>query len=132
MVNLDGLYRSEEFNNQDCFSQVELGFKVIENGTILPRVLTSPGWGKGGIVDSEGNFVKSSHIVDSLIIETYTPEGEVPFFNTTVIYFAMYYSVWGHCITDEIRRVWFLKTDVYKKNFSSCPIVLNDNIQGGG
>ena len=135
MVNLDGLYRSEEFDQHSCFSQDELGFKIIENGTILPRDLTSPNgewtWGKGGIVDSEGNFVKSSYVIDTQIMETYTPKDEIPFFNTTVVYLAMYFHVWGHCITDEIRRIWFLKTDVYKKNFSSCPIVLNNSIQGG-
>lgn len=133
MVNYDGLYHSDAIDKHSCFSQKELGFKIIENGTILPDLNNTNtwGWGKGGIFDSEGNFVNSSYVVDTQIMEPYTPEEEVPFFDTTVIYLAMYYRVWGHCMTDMIRRVWFLKTDVYKENFSSCPIILND-IHGGG
>ena len=35
----------------------------------------------------------------------------------------MFYNVWGHVITDNIRRLWFLNNDVFRNEFKNCPIV---------
>lgn len=35
----------------------------------------------------------------------------------------MFYPVWGHVLTDDIRRMWFLKSDIFKKEFKNCPLV---------
>lgn len=35
----------------------------------------------------------------------------------------MFSKVWGHCITDNLKRLWFLTSDTYKKFFSKCPLV---------
>lgn len=35
----------------------------------------------------------------------------------------MFYGVWGHCITDEIRRMWFLNSADFKTKFKNCKIV---------
>ncbi|MBQ3443269.1 MAG: DUF563 domain-containing protein [Selenomonadaceae bacterium] len=35
----------------------------------------------------------------------------------------MFYHVWGHVITDNIRRLWFLNNDVFRNEFKNCPIV---------
>lgn len=130
MTDYSGLYNEkhyDKFFNQNHFSEKKLNFRIIENGTILPhKHLVVNGqwtWGFGGIVDSNGNFVKSS-FVNSNAGAAYTPEEEIQYNPATVIYLAMYFGVWGHCITDEIRRIWFLKTDVFKNYFSSCQIVI--------
>lgn len=34
----------------------------------------------------------------------------------------MFYPVWGHCITDNIRRTWFLNSEIGRE-FRDCPIV---------
>lgn len=34
----------------------------------------------------------------------------------------MSYPIWGHCLTDNIRRIWFLKSE-FMKQFKNCPIV---------
>lgn len=140
MINYEGLYRRETyekaFSANPLFDK-ELHFRVIENGTILPHKFLNmektKNWGVGGIVDAEGKFVKESFVVTNRG-EAYIPESEIPHFDTTVIYLTMYFPVWGHIITDEIKHVWFLKTDAYKKYFSSCPIVINPwdtNTRGG-
>lgn len=41
----------------------------------------------------------------------------------TVIYLGLWFNVWGHAITDNIRRLWFLKSDAFKKEFKNCPLV---------
>jgi len=69
MVNFDYFYNPEAakpFFSKNYFSDKKLSFQVIEKGTILPRneiyvngVWT---WGKGGIADVNGKYVKNSFI----------------------------------------------------------------------
>lgn len=40
----------------------------------------------------------------------------------TVVYLGMFVSTWGHVIIDNIRRLWFLKSDAFSE-FKDCPIV---------
>jgi hypothetical protein len=35
----------------------------------------------------------------------------------------MFHSTWGHAITDNIRRLWFLKSDDFKSHFKNYPLV---------
>lgn len=72
MVNLDYLYNpaaAKPHFDKNYFVDKKLGFQVIEHGTILPYKktiegrTTPDGWGFGGIVDSKGEFIKSSHVV---------------------------------------------------------------------
>ena len=35
----------------------------------------------------------------------------------------MFYHVWGHDLTDNIRRIWFLKSDFFRNEFKNCSIV---------
>lgn len=128
MVNLDYLYNpdaAKNFFNQNYFLDKKLGFQVIEQGTILPHksVVIPNVWhfGLGGIVDSNGKYIKSSSLHQG-VGKPYTPES-IQHSSETVIYLAMFYKIWGHDLTDNIRRVWFLKSDVFKSEFKNCPIV---------
>ncbi len=100
MVNYDGLYRSEIYKeafSSNPFSDKQLNFKVYENGTILPHrsVTVNGNWtrGVGGIVDSEGNWIKESFVLSEQGLGAYTPEEKVPHFDTTVVYLTMYFPV---------------------------------------
>lgn len=35
----------------------------------------------------------------------------------------MFHSTWGHVITDNIRRLWFLKSEDFKNHFKKLPLV---------
>ena len=70
MINLDYLYNPEiakSHFDKNYFVDKKLGFSVIENGTILPHkdvyVDGKWTWGKGGIIDSNGKFIKDSHVL---------------------------------------------------------------------
>lgn len=129
MNNLDYLYNknaAQEFFDKDYFVDKKLHFKIIERGTVLPHkhmyINGKWTWGFGGIVDSKNNFVKDSFVKDT-VGEAYTPNEEVQQYPATVIYLGLFYNVWGHIITDNIRRLWFLKSEVFNKYFNNCPIV---------
>ena len=129
MTNIDGLYNKEISKNlfgKDHFADKKLNFKIIEHGTILPHkhmyINGQWTWGFGGIVDRRGQFVTESFVHEG-DGAAYTPLEQIQRVPTAAVYMGLYYPVWGHAITDNIRRLWFLKTDVFKKYFQNCPII---------
>lgn len=79
MANLDYLYNPDAVKDKfdrNYFVDKKLGFSVIERGTVLPHKNTAPpgqwSWGAGGIVDSQGEYIKGSHVASS-VGESYTP-----------------------------------------------------------
>ena len=129
MVNLDYLYNPDAAKNafsRNFFIDKKLSFSVIENGLILPHRDTSPGGligALGGIVDGNGDYVNSSFVKFSKTNRAYLPSEPIKRSDKTVIYFGFYYPVWGHVLTDNLRRIWFLESEVFKKEFKNCPIV---------
>ena len=130
MVNIDYLYNPDAVKPifaKDYFIDNKLGFSVIENGIILPhKDIIVDGkwtWGKGGIVDANGEYIKSSHVRESFG-GGYTPSPkDIKRSSETVIYLGLFYPVWGHAITDNIRRLWFLNSDIFNSEFKNCSLV---------
>ena len=130
MVNFDYLYNpdvAKTILSKNYLLNKKLGFQVIEHGTILPhKSVNIPGkwhFGQGGIVDKNGNYIESSSLHPG-VGEPYTvPRESILHSSETVIYLGMFYRVWGHDLTDNIRRVWFLKSDTFKSEFKNCPLV---------
>ena len=130
MINLDYLYNSDAARlplERNYFLDKKLGFQVIEHGTVLPQRdnIINGKWthGKGGIVDSNGEYIKESFAIPGLGLGAYTPPPEsIQHSTETVIYFDMLYPTWGHLLTDNMKRIWFFKSE-YFKQFKDCPIV---------
>ena len=129
MTNTDYLYdknAAKDFLGKNYFVDKKLHFRIIERGTIIPHkhmyVNGQWTWGFGGIVDNKNNFVKGSFVGEGGG-EVYTPMEEIQHSNLTVVYLGLLYPVWGHAITDNLRRVWFLKSDVINDYFKNCPVV---------
>ena len=127
MINYDGLYNKDYYSDklfENHFSAKKLRFKIFENATILPHktIVGAAGAGFGGIVDSDGNYVEESFVHHG-IKEVYTPTEEILDTNATVIYLGMFVHIWGHCLSDGLKRLWFLKSEVYKSYFSTLPLV---------
>ena len=108
MVNLDYLYNPDAAKkalNRNYFSDKKLGFQVIENGTILPyKDVIVDGkrrvWGYGGIVDSNGEYIKSSHVRGDLGA-SYTPP---PRINSTQIWNRYLYGHVFSCVGAHYNR----------------------------
>ena len=137
VTNLDYLYNkaaaAQDVFNKNRFIDKKLHFWIIEHGTILPHkhmyVNGQWTWGFGGIVDNKNNFVKGSFTYENGGA-VYTPTEEIKHNPATVVYIGLFYPVWGHVITDNIRLIWFLTSEVFKNYFKDCPIVYNP--WGGG
>ena len=125
MINCDYLYNKDFMNStrpQSHFSNKKLHFRIIENGIILPHKNLPGTCGFGGVVDNTGNYIEES-FVHTGIGGAYTPNEEIIESPASVIYLGMFVHIWGHCLTDGIKRTWFLNSDVYNKYFKNYPIV---------
>ena len=131
MTNLDYLYNpdaAKDAFNKNYFLDKKLGFQIIENGMILPYSDTRDDGKKnfvgfGGIVYKNGEFIRESFIHVGTGGAYIPPPESIQHSSETVIYFGISYRIWGHCLTDNIRRLWFLKSDFFRKEFKNCPIV---------
>lgn len=129
MTNLDYLYNADAVQNffgKDHFIDRRLHFRIVERGTILPHkhlyVNGQWTWGFGGIVDHRGEFIKES-FVHYGVGDAYTPTEDVQRSGATVVYVGLFYPVWGHAITDNLRRLWFLRSETFRTYFKDCPLV---------
>ena len=77
---------------------------------------------EGGGVDSEWNFIHDSFMHPINQDASYDPK-IFKHSDETAIYLGMFRGVWGHCLTDNIKRFWFLWSDIYRKYFKGCPLV---------
>ena len=129
MTNLDYLYNPDSscvFFNGNYFVDKNLGFQIIEHGVILPhsiRRIRNELTDLGGIIDGNGKYVTSSSLYYG-INEVYTPLPEAIYCSSeTAIYLGMFHHTWEHDLTDNLSRLWFLKSEIFKSEFKNCPIV---------
>ena len=102
------------------FSNKELSFSVYKNATVLPCKKLESCIG-GGIVTSDGEYLENTalHTKNGVGYDIlYKKES-----SDKIIYLGMFTGVWGHCITDNLRRLWFLKSKYYKDNFMDYKLV---------
>lgn len=129
MQNFDYLYDASYFGDSlrtTHKSEKKLSYAILKNATLLPGKwkVNATGWqAGGGVIDENEIYINNSylHKCDDGKYD-FSPE-EVSFSDETVIYAGMFVGVWGHCITDCIRRMWFLKSAEFSEKFSNCKIV---------
>ncbi len=121
MTNYDYLYKKEYYGEslyKNYEVKKELGYQVIKNGVILPYRQTDQGPG-GGVLDGKGRFIGSTSLHDhcGCGYEFSKVERHV---ESTVIYLGMFHDIWGHCLTDNLRRLWFLSSSAYIEKYGRC------------
>lgn len=125
MQNFDFLYDKEYFSgllNINHFQRdKKLSYKVYDNAIVLPykqhgdKLL-------GGVLTKDGKYLDNTSL-HATLGEGYEPGDNYLKINESVIYIGMLNKIWGHFITDDIRRMWFLLTDEYREHYSDCKIV---------
>src|SRR5690554_4897518 len=92
------------------FSSTSLDCLVLEDAVVLPFKFLEEGVIGGGVVTN-----KKEHIS---IIDTgekkYDYSEEVKQKDIIAIHLGLFHPKWGHCITDNIKKMWFLFSSEYK------------------
>lgn len=123
MTNLNYLYNSSDAQKlfgKNYFVDKTSGFTIVKHGTILP---TKDNSALGGIVDGDGQYIKNSFLHYGLGKPYTPPHSDVQYSSESVVYAGLFYSVWGHGLTDNLRYLWFLTSDAFKQRFHDLPVV---------
>ena len=116
--NFDFIYRrmlehTRKETSIERLKQCKSNSQQFDDAYILPcKDLWKDGKCYGGVVDRNMNFIMSSawheglHRCDKYDFDP----NQVKRRHDTVIYMGYYNSCWGHAITDNIKKLWFLST----------------------
>jgi hypothetical protein len=119
------LEQTEAYLYRDCFSHKELTYSKLADAYVLPQknLKGSRGIG-GGIVSVEGEFIESTSLHEGLGCAYPFDKNEVETKNEVAVYIGMIYPIWGHCITDGLKKLWFLRSAEYKSLVQNNKVVL--------
>lgn len=120
-INLDYLSpknrnKTEKRISCDYFYDDPIGYSCLEDAIVLPFAC---GKGEGCVIDKNGNFQKNTTLNASFNVGGYQfDENNVKIVNKNAIFIGTLYSVFGHVITDDLKKLWFLQTEKAKSLLS--------------
>lgn len=118
----DAHNRAEE-SKIDHFSDKVLSFSEVKNGYIVPVVPNGSIW-SAGIYSENRELIPDTSLHSLLEKPDYFDAENADYMDETVIYFGLIYNIWGHCLTDELSRAWYIKySQEYKERYTQCRIV---------
>ena len=109
----------ERLVNQNWLRNQALGYSIYENAYVVPADMTTPHFHRG-VLTSQGEIVDNS-----LLFEGFEPDwannielSKAITRKETVIFLGWLESVWGHILTDCLKKLWFIQTDICKQYIS--------------
>ncbi|MBE5790338.1 MAG: glycosyltransferase family 61 protein [Clostridiales bacterium] len=119
MINFGYLYNVESYQNilgMEHKVDRNLSWNILENATLLPFAYIPDNLG-GGIIDERGEYIDGSGLhkglgtgYDISGMKIHKDEGEV-------VFLGLWACIWGHDITDNIRRLWVLYNDEFMEKY---------------
>ena len=98
--------------NSDYFSHKSLGFKKYEHAYIVPADFSTTHYHRG-VVTQDHQVVSNS-----LLFEGFEPDwanlvnyNDAKLCHKTVVYIGFLEPIWGHILTDDLSKLWFLKSN---------------------
>lgn len=119
---------------QSYFDEKDLSYTFVEDGYILPYKLRSPNIITGGVVTEDGKYIRQSGVNETVGDSYDFDKSKIEKTKKTVVYLGMFFPVWGHCITDSLRKLWFINTQEFKDIINQgadvvCINVYNSELQ---
>lgn len=114
---IDDILKEEtlRLNSVDYHSDENLSCNEIHNGILLPYKGEMNGKTSGGVVDSDGIYVDLSGLHENHGCGYSVDSKDIVRKEKNAIYLGVWFPIWGHCITDNIKKLWFLKTPEAKR-----------------
>ena len=88
-----------------------LSFVCYEEATVVvaSRFLDA------GVLDREGKTIPEGAFAEFRTVQSPTEGVDIQHSDETVIYLGILHNVWGHCLTDALKKIWFLHTEACQK-----------------
>ncbi|MGP1586942.1 MAG: glycosyltransferase family 61 protein [Treponemataceae bacterium] len=99
---------TEEYSH-NTFSQEVLGIKNYQNAIIIPNTNSTGG------VYSDGNFIFNTSLHRNWVKNTEKNVKPKKISNERVVYLGCWHDIWGHCITDNLKHLWFMQNSEYEE-----------------
>lgn len=95
----------------------DLSYQEFDDAFVLPsKDLWKNGKCYGGVVTKGGDFVESSAWHEGQRCDKYDfVESDAVVRKEVAVYMGFYFACWGHSITDNLKKLWFLNSDLYEK-----------------
>ncbi len=120
MTNYNYLYDKssyEKYININHLSNDKLLWKEIDNATILPFRTFKNGKIGGGLLDGNGNYIDGTSLHRGFGGKYDYKKGAVTYSSEEVVFLGLWPDIWGHWLTDNIRRLWVLKNDEFMSKY---------------
>lgn len=122
-VNYRYLYNYDYYKSsilKQHFIDEQLSFSEVNNGYIFPYIT---GVSSGGVFTEDKVFIDGTGLhYNNNDYYTFANQ-KVEYSDLKVIYIGYFTPVWGHCITDCLRYLWFLKSKGLMKKFEGYKLV---------
>ena len=125
MINYDYLFDKSHYDlytKTDHFSQINLMWREYENATVLPFSYDYKE-ATGGLLDSSGRYVDGSGLHRGLGKKYEYDENQVKISDETIVLLGAWPGIWGHWLTDNIRRLWVLNDKSFMMKYGKCKFV---------
>ena len=113
-VNKKMLAKTENAAKKEYLSTEKIAIKEYDNAFVLPKNKYG-----GGCVTNDFEFIDSSYVHNGLGRAYQFDKENSLYVDETVIFIGMFNPIWGHCITDNLKHLWFIldKQYEYLKNY---------------
>ena len=117
IINLDYVLptmrnKLQEYVNISRLIEAPLNYKLYSNAIIVP---VSEKHHKCGVLDNCGNFIDGTHIHEGSCTQIFNgPDLKINDEGKDVIFIGTLHYIFGHAITDNLKKIWFLYTQQCK------------------
>lgn len=126
MTDYKYLYNKDYYGNELYVRHLKekiLDYQEIEGGYILPFKRLGDGRLGGGVLDSDKKFIAESGLHRGKGC-AYTIDGSnIECLDEEVVFLGTWERVWGHCITDNLRRLWVFDDNAFMEKYKNYQFV---------
>lgn len=108
-VNQNDRIKLEKLMTIDYKKDDKLTVKKLSNAYVLPYNAET----NGGVVGSDKTYYKHSHLHRGGGTSYEFDFNDIEIVDDDVVYIGMFFNLWGHCITDELKLLWIMLDDKY-------------------
>lgn len=101
-VNRRMLAKTEDVAQREFLSTEKIGIKEYDYAFILPKKKNG-----GGCVTRDLEFIDSSYLHYGVGHAYQFDKESVSYIDEIVVFIGMFNPIWGHCITDNLKHLWF-------------------------
>ena len=125
MINYDFLYDRSHYKNDiniDHLVETELSWTTYDEAIVQPF---KRGYSDvtGGLLDKAGNYIDGSGLHKGMGFKYEYDETAVEYRDETAILLGVWPDIWGHWLTDNIRRLWVLKNKEFMARYGHLKFI---------